>query len=156
MELLIDKIYIRPMKMEDASGMALVEKSCFTDPWSEDAFKKAFSDSNYLYFVAEYDTKIIGMAGVIISFHEGYITNVGVLPEYRGNGIAYLILSQLMQKSRERMVDLFSLEVRVSNAKAIALYERLNFDNVGKRPGVYKHPDEDAFVLICDKKGDLI
>ena len=78
---------------------------------------------------------------------EGYVTNIGVLPEFRRRGIGAKIVNQLINFSKEKTLSFLSLEVRVSNMAAINLYKSLGFEEVGKRKNFYRLPNEDALIM---------
>lgn len=145
-----EDVILRVANRNDSAQMAEIEKKCFSEPWSEDAFKDALKNEDYLYVVALNENIIVGMAGIIISADGGYVTNVAVLPEYRNKGIAFKILEELMIQGINKGVCSYMLEVRESNTSAIKLYEKIGFVNVGKRPGMYEHPHEDAYVFTKD------
>lgn len=142
----MQELIVRPMTIDDVKDVAGIESRCFADPWTERAFASAVMDDNYLYIVAELDGQLIGMAGIIKSFDEGDVTNVATLPEYRGNGVAGKVLSELMKKASLQGVKNLTLEVREHNTSAIKLYESLGFVCEGKRPGFYDNPKEDALI----------
>lgn len=139
-------INIRVITKADASGMAEIERQCFSDPWSENAFSLAAGDDNYLFMVAEHEGKIVGMAGIIKSFDEGDLTNVATLPSYRGRGIARKVLEELINQASLQGINNLTLEVREHNVPAIKLYESFGFVCEGKRPGFYDNPKEDALI----------
>ena len=78
---------------------------------------------------------------------EADITNVAVDVPFRGRGIGFLMLQELMRIGRERGVEAFTLEVRQSNQAAISLYERLGFENCGIRKNFYEKPTEHAVIM---------
>ena len=114
-------------------------------------------ESDALYLVAEAvdekgSRKIVGTAGMRIIGAEGDIDNVAVLPEYRNLGIAGKLMNELLNTAREAGAEEFTLEVRVSNAPAIKVYERAGFVSEGIRPGFYEDPKEDANIMWIRKK----
>ncbi len=141
-----DAVKVRIMTKEDVSSVADIEKQCFSEPWSENAFLATLGDGNYIFMVAEADGQILGMAGVIKSFDEGDITNVATLSEVRGRGIARKVLSALFEEALSQGITSLTLEVREHNVPAIRLYESLGFICEGKRPGFYDNPKEDALI----------
>lgn len=140
------EVIIRRMTKEDAKAVAEIERQCFADPWSENAFCNAATDKNYIYMVAEQDGQILGMAGCILTIDEGDLTNVAVSEAYRGKGIARKVVSTLMEEATSLGIVAFTLEVREHNTRAIGLYESLGFKFEGKRPGFYSNPTEDALI----------
>lgn len=143
---------VRQMQPEDASAVAEIEAKSFSQPWSEQAFLDASRDEAALFMVAEEEQKILGYAGMYISFEEGEITNVAVDPEARAGGIGTAIMAAMQDASRMRGVSRIVLEVRASNQPAIGLYDKMGFISVGVRKGFYDFPKEDAIIMAYDSK----
>lgn len=125
-----------------AKELNLIEKECFSAPWSEESFKNAENTRFYVYFENEAP---LGYVGIYSILDEGYITNLAVLKEHRKKGIATSLLSQLI--SNENNLSFISLEVRESNLPAISLYEKFNFKKEGVRKAFYSNPKEDGLIL---------
>ena len=90
------------------------------------------------------------VAGYAIAHHaadEGEILNLGVAPAHQRRGVGRVLVEHLLTLLAERGVDAVFLEVRESNAAARRLYQRLGFREVGRRPGYYRRPVEDAVIL---------
>ena len=77
----------------------------------------------------------------------GYITNVAVFPPYRRRGAAGKLLDVFLRFARANHLAFLTLEVRPSNAAAIALYTRFGFREAGRRRNYYDLPKEDALIL---------
>ncbi len=141
----IDNEFIKISKADetDISDIFFIEKECFSTPWSENAIKESLEHGT-LFFKAQVMGKTVGYMGISVVLDEGYITNIAILPEYRGRGIA----KKIMLYAEDGLQDLkfISLEVRVSNTKAINLYEKLGFKQVGLRKRFYENPTEDALI----------
>ena len=82
-----------------------------------------------------------------ILLDEGYITNVAVFPEQRRRGIAGQLLQVFLNFAEANRLAFLTLEVRASNAPAIALYRKHGFQTVGQRRNYYQKPDEDALLM---------
>ena len=91
--------------------------------------------------------QVIGYAGLLVVADEGYITNVAVFPEYRRQGVAAKLLAVFENFARGNHLAFLTLEVRPSNAAAIALYESFGFKQAGRRKNYYDLPKEDALIL---------
>ena len=78
---------------------------------------------------------------------EGYITNVAVFPQYRKKGVATALIKRVFELAREKKLAFVSLEVRVSNSNAIALYKKAGFKEEGRRKSFYRDPREDALIM---------
>ena len=76
-----------------------------------------------------------------------YISNVAVSPDHRRQGIASTLIEALLRRAEELQLSFVTLEVRESNAPAIALYGRFGFTPVGRRKGYYDAPKEDAILM---------
>lgn len=143
-------ITFRRMVPEDADALAVVEKKCFAVPWSREAFWRDASNTDAYYLLAidtAQNDRIIGYVGCWILAYEGSITNVAIDPEYRRQGIGRKMLLKLIDIVKEKGVTALTLEVRVSNAPAISLYEGLGFKSVGQRPKYYTNPVEAAEIM---------
>lgn len=140
---------IRQMQTQDLEQAAALEAQNFSRPWSREAFADALEKEYYQYLVAvdEKTQRVVGMCGLIRTLEEGGIVNVVVDKDARQQGIAYRLLAELMQKAGREGIKEYTLEVRKSNAPAIALYRKLGFVEEGVRPAFYDMPVEDALMM---------
>ena len=123
---------IVPMDRSHIPQIAALERACFSDPWSENLLEDALFDPQASFIVAEDG--------------EGYIDNVAVAPDARRHGVASALLDVFCRFGAVNLAFL-TLEVRKSNAAAIALYEKHGFRQAGLRPGYYQNPREDALIM---------
>lgn len=128
-----------------AEEIAFIEKHCFSTPWSAEQVKS--SGDSTVFFIAKEGDQTVGYAGMYTVLDEGYVTNIGVLPEYRKKGIGRSLTERLIEYSISQKLSFLSLEVRVSNSSAIGLYTALGFKEVGKRKNFYSNPKEDALIM---------
>ena len=143
-------IEYRRMVPEDADGVASVEKACMPVPWSRESFwqEAANTDAYYLLGIdIDKDNLIMAYAGCWVLGNEGHITNVAVDPDYQGQGMGRKLMEKLVEAVKPLGVDSMTLEVRPSNTRALALYEKLGFKSVGRRPKYYTQPVEDAEIM---------
>ena len=138
---------IRAMNSHDVATLAQIEQICFSDPWSEAAFTYELTNPLSCWLIAEEDGKILGYIGSQAVIDEADIMNVAVVPQYRRRGIAKHLLERLIVELDAKNVKKLSLEVRASNEAAITLYSMLGFEQVGRRPGYYRKPREDALIM---------
>ena len=124
-----------------------LELSCFSLPWTREQLETQLPDGNHEFLVAESGGRLLGYVGMMTVLDEGYISNVAVAPSARRQGIASALLSELLRRAGERELAFITLEVRASNAPAIALYEGFGFVPVGLRKGYYEAPKEDAVLM---------
>ncbi|HHW02441.1 MAG TPA: ribosomal protein S18-alanine N-acetyltransferase [Thermoanaerobacterales bacterium] len=144
-------VTIEIMKMQDLDDVLEIEQQCFTTPWSRYAFTCELKDNQFShYIIAKVGGKIVGYGGMWIVLNEAHVTNVGVLPEYRGEGIGELIMRTLMAIAKEHGADKMTLEVRKSNYVAQNLYSKLGFEPCGIRRGYYIDNKEDAVIMWVD------
>ena len=138
---------ISPMVHSHIDGVALIEKECFSTPWTKDGIESELSNENARFFVAEYMGETAGYLGMHIVLDECYIANVAVREKFRRKGIADKLLSVGEEKAKEESCAFISLEVRVSNEKAIALYKKRGYNEVGIRKNFYSDPTENALIM---------
>lgn len=131
----------------DLPAVAELESLCFPAPWSENALKMLLGQEGS-GIVCRENGRVVAYGGVFWGCDEGQITNVAVRPEFRRRGYGEAILSGLLSLAKERGCAEVSLEVRVSNEGAIALYRKAGFETVGIRKHFYTRPNEDAMVMV--------
>ena len=137
------------MNMTDAhvAPIAELEKLCFSDPWSENSVASELKNPLSLWLVAMEGERLAGYIGSQSVEGEADVMNVAVHPDFRRQGIAEQLCNALVDCLKQKQVHCLTLEVRASNAPAIALYEKLGFVLVGRRPNYYRHPKEDALIM---------
>ena len=138
---------VREMTRADVEAVCRIERECFSMPWSAADFARLIRDRDSLYLVAEEDGRVVGSCGVTNVSGDGEIDNVVVDEAYRNRGIATALLRETLKRGRAMGVKAFTLEVRVSNAAAIHVYENAGFVSEGIRPRFYEKPTEDAMIL---------
>lgn len=132
---------LRIATLNDVNGIKAVENRCFSTPWSENMIISSI-ESGCIMIVAEVDNNIIGYAGV---YPSGDITNVAVLPSEQGKGYGTELVKELINIAKINNIEKLFLEVRVSNIKAIKLYEKCGFEKISVRKKYYKD-GEDALI----------
>ena len=133
------------MEERDVAQIALLERECFSSPWSEQMVVEELANPCAHYLIAECDGKFCGYVGIHTILDEGYITNIAVPMQFRRKGIACALLERLILQMKE--LAFITLEVRISNTPAISLYEKLDFERVGVRKNYYTKPVEDALLM---------
>lgn len=140
-------VVIRELRPEDIEPLCAIEARAFSMPWSAADFARLIADRNSLYLVAEEDGRVVGSCGVTNVSGDGEIDNVVVDEACRNRGIATALLRETLRRGYTMGVEAFTLEVRVSNAPAIHVYEKAGFVSEGIRPRFYEKPTEDAMIL---------
>ena len=138
---------IRRLSSEHIAEVADIERLCFSEPWSKSSLELLVRDGG-VGFVAVSDGKVAAYGGMLTVLDEGQITNIATHPDCRRRGYAREVVSALIGYARENGISAIFLEVRASNAAAIALYASLGFERIGERRAFYRAPTEDA-VLMC-------
>lgn len=135
------------MEPQHVQQVAQLEKQCFSDPWSENAVNSELTNPLSLWIIAVDGSEVVGYVGSQSVLGEADMMNIAVSPDRRRNGIAVKLVESLIAHLMEKDVRCLSLEVRASNAPAAALYQKLGFQQVGRRPNYYAKPKEDALIL---------
>ncbi len=143
------QVKIVPMAAEHLDRLEQLERMCFSRPWSKKMLAEELDNQCAAFLVAvEPETeKAVGYAGLLVVADEGYITNVAVDPSCRRQGVAAQLLQVFDNFAKGNHLAFLTLEVRPSNAAAIALYEGFGFRKVGRRRNYYDLPKEDALIL---------
>ncbi|WP_077429863.1 ribosomal protein S18-alanine N-acetyltransferase [Anoxybacillus kestanbolensis] len=141
-------VSFRFMTIQDLDRIVEIEQRSFTLPWSRSSFHQELTNNPYArYIVMEHDGQIIGYCGMWLVMDEAHITNIAVLPEFRGKKLGEALMKQAMALAREEGTKTMTLEVRVSNIVAQSLYRKLGFLNGGIRKRYYSDNQEDALVM---------
>ena len=135
------------MNSDHVSQVAQLEKECFHDPWSENSIASELNNPLSLWLVAVDGQQVAGYVGSQSVMGEADMMNIAVSAQYRRMGIAQELVERLVKLLREKNVYSLTLEVRASNEPAKALYSKLGFEQVGRRPNYYRNPKEDALIL---------
>lgn len=136
------------MTVDDLDDVMEVEVNSFTVPWSREAFFNELTKNQFAqYLVVEVDQKVVGYCGVWIIVDEAHITNIALLPEYRGMKLGEALMAKVMELAREMGALRMTLEVRVSNNRAQNLYRKFGFEEGAIRKQYYTDNMEDALVM---------
>ncbi|MBE6957170.1 MAG: ribosomal-protein-alanine N-acetyltransferase [Ruminococcaceae bacterium] len=145
---------IVPMDRSHIGQIAELERNCFSTPWTENMLTDALFDPQASFIVAEDgEGNILGYAGLHAVLDEGYIDNVAVEEAARRHGVASALLDVFCRFGEVNLAFL-TLEVRASNAAAIALYQKHGFEQVGLRKNYYTNPREDAIIMTREFTSD--
>jgi len=139
---------LRPAQERDVTRMALIEAACFSDPWPSAAFHSLLDSHTTHVTVATIDEAVVGYSVVFQVADEAELANIAVEASVRRRGVAHALLGALIDRATREGVRSMFLEVRESNGAARALYEGFGFTGMTRRRGYYRHPDEDALVLV--------
>jgi len=139
---------IRRLAYSDLPAVISIERRSFPTPWSLAMFVLELSKPSGICLAATAGDQLLGY--LVCSRYEQvwHLMNVAVAPERRRAGVARRLIAQLLEESGGRLP--LTLEVRVSNRPAIAMYERLGFRSAGVRPRYYRDNGEDALIMWLD------
>ena len=139
---------IRAMEIKRISDqyikdVAVIEKACFSKPWDENTIAEELKNSFSHFYVAVENGSAVGFIVLHVLTGEADIVRVGVLPQYRKRGIARAMLERSLEDAHGEVF----LDVRESNAAAIALYRSFGFRDTGVRRDYYSEPTENALIM---------
>jgi len=161
---------LRYMGLDDISQVVEVDKLSFPLPWSSRSYNFEISDNTSAHMVAldaiaesslnggilgalrrlgkaNNHSRIAGYGGFWFITGEAHISTIAVHPDFRGRGLGELLLAGMLLRSVDLKAEYCVLEVRVSNAPAISLYRKYEFEIVGRRKRYYRDNNEDAFLM---------
>lgn len=139
---------IRRLAYSDLPAVISIERRSFPTPWSLAMFVLELSKPSGICLAATVGDELRGYLVCSRYDQVWHLMNVAVAPEHRRAGIARRLISKLVEEGGGRLP--FTLEVRVSNQPAIAMYERLGFRSAGVRPRYYQDSGEDALIMWLD------
>lgn len=138
------------MAVNDLDQIIVLEHQLFSSPWSKEDYLYELSSNPYAkYYVLE-DDKIIGYVGMWITYETAQITTIGIAKERQGQGLSKLLMNKVDGETRD--CEAITLEVRVSNTRAIRLYESYGFRKEAIRKDYYLDNHEDAYLMMKERK----
>lgn len=157
------EVRIEKMKREHIDDILVIEELSYgAHHWSYDSFLTELNNQISSYRCALVDdksalqNKCVGYMGIWKIMDEAHVTNLSVHPDYRNQKIAHRLLLDSIDECYKEKIKFITLEVRVSNEKAIHLYEKFGFKSLGIRKKYYQDNNEDALIMwsenIFDKK----
>ncbi|MCR4396739.1 MAG: ribosomal protein S18-alanine N-acetyltransferase [Candidatus Saccharicenans sp.] len=141
---------MRRMREDDLPEVLAIENLCFPNPWSRETFLGEIQNRAISFPLAVVHREKKKIAGYVIFWQigdEAQINNVAIHPDFQGQGLGELTMRYVLDRLRENGVRFVSLEVRVSNHRALSLYWKLGFSILGVRKEYYSRPVEDAYVM---------
>lgn len=140
---------ISPMQKSQVDEVLKIEEQAYGEHhWSKDSFYGELSNNLAHYYSAfDLDNNLIGYAGAWQILDEAHITTIAVKPELKRRKIGEALLNRILEDCYKNEIKYITLEVRVSNAPAISLYEKYGFKSLGTRKGYYQNNNEDALIM---------
>jgi ribosomal-protein-alanine N-acetyltransferase len=143
-------VEIRPLQLRDLSAIEEIERRSYPTPWSRSMFAGELAKPSSICLGAFDGERLAGYLIVSRYVDAWHVMNVAVAGDYRRRGVASQLLGALFEQTSTDDRRGYTLEVRVSNAGAISLYERLGFERRGVRRGYYTDNREDALIMWRD------
>jgi ribosomal-protein-alanine N-acetyltransferase len=141
------KVDLVPLSAEHLQSIMVIEKACFSEPWSKEDFQKLVDDPRAICLAALYNDRVVGYSCAWIVIETAELGNLAVAPEYQRLSVGRRLLEETIRLCASRRAGAVFLEVRRSNSRAISLYEGYGFRKIGVRRRYYSNPVEDALVL---------
>lgn len=142
---------LRPMRESDLDAVMAVELQAYPFPWTHGIFRDCLL-AGYPMWVQERGGRLVGYGVLSVAAGEAHVLNLCTAPGHEGQGLARRMLLALLRVARGQGAQRVFLEVRPSNPRAIALYERNGFNEIGRRPRYYPAHGgrEDAIVMAME------
>ncbi len=151
-----EDLAIEPLRRRHLPDVMEIEQVSYPKPWSRGVFLSeldlARSDDRY-YIAARAGSVIVGYAGLMFVVGDAHVTNIAVAADRQRCGVATRMLAVLAWEAIHRGCEAMTLEVRVSNTGAQALYRSFGFAPAGVRQRYYENT-EDAIVMWCHDIGE--
>ncbi|HEY7626007.1 MAG TPA: ribosomal protein S18-alanine N-acetyltransferase [Ilumatobacteraceae bacterium] len=152
-----EDLAIEPMRRRHVPEVMTIEQSSYPKPWSRNVFLSELElarKGERHYLVARAGGAVVGYAGLMFVTDDAHVTNIAVGSDHQRYGVATRLLAELAWEARRRGSEAMTLEVRVTNTGAQALYRKFGFVPAGVRQRYYENT-EDAIVMWChDIQGD--
>ncbi|MDE2784352.1 MAG: ribosomal protein S18-alanine N-acetyltransferase [Gemmatimonadota bacterium] len=146
-------VVVREAVGSDLPAIAEIEAATFSRPWSRATFTGLLGRSEAQLLVASDGGSVVGYLVLLTGPGEAELANLAVSTGSRKRGIGKALLAAASEILLDKGIGCLYLAVRASNEKAIRLYERFGFSDVGTHRAYYQDPSEDARVLALELSG---
>jgi [ribosomal protein S18]-alanine N-acetyltransferase len=146
----LDDVEVRltAMRRRHLRGVLRIEHQVYPRPWSVGLFMSELAlRTSRVYVVARVGPNVVGYAGLLLAGDEGHVTTIAVEPMWHRHKIGTRLLLQLTREALAREITALTLEVRVTNEPAKAMYQRFGYAPAGVRKGYYIETGEDALIM---------
>ncbi|HSS08966.1 MAG TPA: ribosomal protein S18-alanine N-acetyltransferase [Acidimicrobiales bacterium] len=145
------EVHLVPMRRRHLRSVLRIESQVYPRPWSLPLFMSELNlRTSRAYYVARVDGSVVGYAGLMLTGDDAHVTTIAVDPAWHRHKIGTRLLLNLAREARERSARHLTLEVRMSNTGAQALYKKFGFRPAGIRKNYYMETNEDAMVMWAD------
>jgi ribosomal-protein-alanine N-acetyltransferase len=148
-------VQLTPMRRRHLRSVLRIESRVYPRPWSIGLFMSELAlRSTRSYYVARVGGTVVGYAGLMMTVDDGHVTTIAVDPVWQRHAVGTRLLLQLARDAVLAGATSLTLEVRVGNHAAQALYRRFGFVPAGIRRNYYVETNEDALVMWADGVAD--
>ena len=140
-------VTLRDANVDDLEAVAAIERVSFNNPWSLESFRSHLEAPSSLFLVAEGPGGVVGYLCAATVLDESNLHVLAVSPVHRHSGLAMRLMQHMLDRVRADHARVVHLEVRRSNLRALDLYRKFGFAEVGVRRNYYPDPVEDAVLL---------
>ena len=148
---LIPDIDLTRMRRRHLRKVLMIEGKVYPRPWSASLFLSELTQrATRSYLVARHRGEVVGYCGMMFTGFEAHVTNIAVDPAWHGHKIGSRLLIAQITEAMARNCPRISLEVRVTNQAAQAMYRKFGFETTGMRKGYYIETNEDALIMVVD------
>lgn len=140
-------VVVRPAELRDVHAIRAIDAQVYPTPWSENLTIEQVTGPGRVHLVAEEGHRVIGHGGIAILDGDAHITTVAIDPQHQRRGLGSVVVTHLLRAAEANGCRAVTLEVRVSNRAAIAMYEKHGLESAGIRPGYYADNGEDAMIM---------
>ncbi|MCY3959039.1 MAG: ribosomal protein S18-alanine N-acetyltransferase [Chloroflexi bacterium] len=170
---MVDEAFVvEPMRVEQLDQVRRIERACFPTPWPRNAYRREIEKNERarylvvrtsgepgptpkrrqfpmsLFSLGRSEARdVVGYCGVWVMLDEAHITTIAVDPDYRRLGLGQLLIIEMARIALQARATRMTLEVRMSNEHAQALYRKYGFSDGGIRPRYYSDDFEDALIM---------
>ncbi|HET9691273.1 MAG TPA: ribosomal protein S18-alanine N-acetyltransferase [Acidimicrobiales bacterium] len=142
------EVHLVPLRRRHLRSVMRIEAQVYPHPWTLSLFMSELNlRTSRAYLAARVGGAVVGYAGLMLAGPESHVTTIAVDPAWQRHKIGSRLLAHLLRVSRDRGVHDVTLEVRVSNGPAQAMYRRFGFEEAGVRRGYYAESGEDALIM---------
>ncbi|CAN7433991.1 ribosomal protein S18-alanine N-acetyltransferase [Pseudoduganella sp. LjRoot289] len=144
------RLNYEPMQESDIDEVLALEESVYPYPWTRGNFADSLACGYQAWVLRDQAARLLGYFLVMPMVDEAHLLNVAVALEWQGQGLGRFLLNQSVACSRGLGLESMLLEVRPSNERALELYQRYGFEQIGRRKGYYPaggQQREDAIVM---------
>lgn len=146
----LSAMQLAKMQVDDLREVQDIENDVYPHPWSAGNFLDSLHNGYETWVVRDSTDVLVGYFLVMLMVDDAHLLNITVRRDWQGQGVGRMLLDKVVAIAREKGMTSVLLEVRPSNVRALAMYERYGFSQIGRRKGYYPAADnarEDAIVM---------